>query len=504
MAATYIPGLESYLEYNGLFLHKRDSDQVAGITNLVINPSFRDSDLTMWSANSQNVSSGPTLTQSFDTQIKDSVGSITAVLNGSQPSYIGFSVATASRMVCSPGDTVAATITSRAITAPSISGVRHQLVIGFYNSGGSFISESIVDNYTTYDTSVVMLDGVATAPALTAKFSIFLRCYNPTGTGTMTVVGTRASAVLNSYPGYFDGDSRNCIWTGTEQLSTSRMYYTTKNSEVYRITGLDGISGADIRDDRDANPGAHGETAFNAFYGGRTITIEGKIEAQNIKRLREMTVALQGAFNGLVELPLIMHMEDQEDDVYINCRITAPIAIKEEQSDSKSQRAFMITLRASDPRFYSSTQNLYETDPNSTSYLARSYNRTYDLRYTYYIDANNNIVSTPGAQLLNNQGNFQSLPKFRIYGPCLNPVISNLTTGISMVTSISLSSSDEYIEIDTANKSIVDQSGANRFSVLSASSEWIYLAPGANDIRFVVASYSVGCKLQVYYRSAFL
>ena len=59
-----------------------------------------------------------------------------------------------------------------------------------------------------------------------------------------------------------------------------------------RITKIDGLQDAEIRDSRDVNPADHGETAFEAWYGGRTITFEGRIEAFNVNKLRDMQQAL--------------------------------------------------------------------------------------------------------------------------------------------------------------------------------------------------------------------
>src|SRR5687767_15110427 len=49
--------------------------------------------------------------------------------------------------------------------------------------------------------------------------------------------------------------------------------------DKYRITQIDGLDDPDVRDSRDVNPGSHGETPHAAFYGGRTLALNGRIEA---------------------------------------------------------------------------------------------------------------------------------------------------------------------------------------------------------------------------------
>ncbi len=76
--------------------------------------------------------------------------------------------------------------------------------------------------------------------------------------------------------------------------------------DMYRLNAVDGLWDADVRDFREANPQAHGETAFTAWYGGRTLTFEGQIEAGNVNRLRNMAARLSRVTNDLTEKPLYM------------------------------------------------------------------------------------------------------------------------------------------------------------------------------------------------------
>lgn len=123
--------------------------------------------------------------------------------------------------------------------------------------------------------------------------------------------------------------------------------------DKFRVLNLDGLQGADIRDNREANPSDHGETPFDNYLGGRTILITGRVEAHNIGKLRDMQQGLRTAFYSMQERPLIFHVGDPQRDVQIYCRMIDKISMREEQTNDRPHRDFQITLRASDPRFRS-------------------------------------------------------------------------------------------------------------------------------------------------------
>lgn len=123
--------------------------------------------------------------------------------------------------------------------------------------------------------------------------------------------------------------------------------------DKFRVLSLDGLQGADIRDNREANPSDHGETPFDNYLGGRTILITGRVEAHNIGKLRDMQQGLRTAFYSMQERPLIFHVGDPQRDVQIYCRMIDKISMREEQTNDRPHREFQITMRASDPRFRS-------------------------------------------------------------------------------------------------------------------------------------------------------
>src|SRR4051812_45486691 len=64
--------------------------------------------------------------------------------------------------------------------------------------------------------------------------------------------------------------------------------------DTFIIKTINGLDDADIRDNRENNPGEHGEVPLNSLYGGRTIVLQGIVKTQTIWKLRDMQQALRG------------------------------------------------------------------------------------------------------------------------------------------------------------------------------------------------------------------
>jgi hypothetical protein len=138
--------------------------------------------------------------------------------------------------------------------------------------------------------------------------------------------------------------------------------------DKYRLTGIDGLGDADIRDSRQDAPAEHGEITFESFYGGRTIVLNGRIEAYTLSKLRDMHVALRTAFVDLDEKPLYWLTGDVNKDHFINVKKNASMEIGEQQEHQNHFfRNFQISLRASNPRIYRNQFKSYTIYPNEVS-----------------------------------------------------------------------------------------------------------------------------------------
>lgn len=111
--------------------------------------------------------------------------------------------------------------------------------------------------------------------------------------------------------------------------------------------------------------------------------------------------------------------------------------------------------------------------------------------------------STDGAVDVENEGRARSWPILEVYGPCTNPVLTNLTDGGKAIRLIYTLAADERLVIDTdpRRRSIKLNDQANRYGALDfARSEWWALLPGVNAIRVAFNTYGAGAKLRVRWR----
>lgn len=82
----------------------------------------------------------------------------------------------------------------------------------------------------------------------------------------------------------------------------------------YKIDKISGLGQADIRDNRLGRPAAHGEIVYDSFYGGSTMTFEGRIEAGTLAEVSRMHRDLRAALGPLVETPVKFNWWDIHDD----------------------------------------------------------------------------------------------------------------------------------------------------------------------------------------------
>lgn len=220
--------------------------------------------------------------------------------------------------------------------------------------------------------------------------------------------------------------------------------------DTYKITELAGFEDSEVRDSREANPGDHDETPFNAFYGGRTMTISGVIKAGTLQKLRDMVQAMRTAFLDIsTEKPLLIRGIRPEQDVIIYCKKNQQLVIPEQQNKAVFERTFQIPLRAS-----------------KGEYLA--------VRETYIPIV---INALPASVSVINNGNWPARPRFQILGPITTPVILNLRTGQTLQLNATIPAGQTWT-IDVRRKKLTDQNGANMYEYRDDNSDWIEILPG--------------------------
>lgn len=272
--------------------------------------------------------------------------------------------------------------------------------------------------------------------------------------------------------------------TGTSQPGGLESYFeynglllnNKKNIDTYLILNVDGLADADVRDQRQVNPNYHGETAFNAWYGGRTIALSGRIRAHNVKKLRDMQEALKLSFGVLQELPLIISSNFTTYPIEIKCRKLQPIVMAETQQNRMFTRDFLITLRASDPRFRSLFQTVYEATKIGAAF--------------------NPLVVV-------NKGNHRAQPIITIEGPISGAELTNQNNQEKISFSSSIPE-DTIIIIDILKRTIKDQYGENQFHLLGVDSDWLEITPGENILELTGTGISTATNWGISFQDTWL
>jgi hypothetical protein len=233
----------------------------------------------------------------------------------------------------------------------------------------------------------------------------------------------------------------------------ARVVLNDQNDRDYigMITDLTGLDSADVRESASdfvqMDGGVHGDF----FYGRRPITLSGllinPISADD--RNRRMT-ALMRATNAMRTDGTLLWTLQNGYSQYVRFRRQAPLRIT-----GNWQKTFQASIVAADPRIYGT--HLYSGAIDGKD-----------------IDTTN-LVAT-------NNGNASMFGTFTIYGPSLNPVISNINNGGRIAFNYHILAGDSLI-IDAQNRTVVDSGGVSRYSGIDfLDTNWFPIDPGVNTI----------------------
>lgn len=254
--------------------------------------------------------------------------------------------------------------------------------------------------------------------------------------------------------------------------------------ECFWVEDFSGFDSADIRISAQDNTEEIGELPERGFYGGRTMTLSGWVQAGSYPRLLTMGRELLDSLLGLEEVDMIITTQIGSiftmADVSIACRPAAVnLATKIEGSDITKvfKRNFSISLRASDPTFKSTVLHTANLVPGVVNARGRAYPRGYDLGYTVLMDSAGNPVGAAANTItIHNDGNWDAWPILRFKGGMSGISLTNNATGHAMSLSGSIADG-EYIELNTDPRDtyIVDNLGVDKSDRFIMSSDWLWL-----------------------------
>jgi len=255
----------------------------------------------------------------------------------------------------------------------------------------------------------------------------------------------------------------------------------TSTIDKIRITSIDGIDDADVRDVREDRPATDGEIPYDNHYSGRTLVFNGRIEAFMRDKLRDMQFALRTAFMDInEELPLFFLTNSAATYHFIMCKKNTKLQMGEEQKSSGTYfREFQLTLRASYPAFYIYNQHFQSWTPPAGISLTNLGN------YTTY-------------PLINLFGTMDTV-EFHIEHPDGEIHPFKLNTGVTI-------GSGDFYRLDFYERTATDQDGVDVFSDIDPTSDWVGIPSGTSFLSIPVGKTNVSGPggMDITYRDAYI
>jgi hypothetical protein len=253
-----------------------------------------------------------------------------------------------------------------------------------------------------------------------------------------------------------------------------------------------GLDSAEVRENLADRTEQDGAIQGAQFYGKRPVVLTGMLPAGSTTTRNEMAARIKRASNAMRKDASLIWTPDGGEQSFVKLRRQAPVRIT-----GNWLKKFQIPLVAADPRIYSTALTNSSVLASPAAENGRSYDKAFNMSY--------GLPTPSGILNVTNNGDGESPPIIRIYGPGINPSITNNTTGQSLNLTFTLSTAEEYLELDLFARTIKLNGSSNRYSALNFStSEWWYLEPDQNEIRLGWASFTAGAKMEIFYRDAWV
>lgn len=250
---------------------------------------------------------------------------------------------------------------------------------------------------------------------------------------------------------------------------------------TYQLQSLTGIDGADVEGGDAQRPLDQGEFIGLDVLKGRDIVVTQVIKAATAAGLDVARRALGGAvaYGANVEIPLYIQLPSGLFACMARPRrhnFTADVSMVFAKGGVATTQ-----FHATDPRWYAAP-----TKTASVGLPSPLGGMTFPA--TFPVSFGGGGVG--GVLQITNAGLFEMRPIFVITGPCINPVITNLTLpgAPTIGFNITLAAGDTLV-IDTDFQSVVytasgTTAGTSRRLSLRSTSVWFNLPPGLNQIQF--------------------
>lgn len=292
--------------------------------------------------------------------------------------------------------------------------------------------------------------------------------------------------------------------TAAPSLTTWQMSYqglTLGPGTPYALTGITGFAQPNLGFGDITRPRDVGEIIGLDFYDGRDILISGDIVPDSTS-LTHAIQALATSTNRTIADP------GTEYPLWINYPNVGTIGsmVRLRKRDLPVDLQHVAGLASMNLQFHATDPRWYATPSSLSTGLGSPGS---GLSFNVGFNASFGGGGVGGFLTATNAGNYETRPILTITGPCINPSVTNATTGQSIAFGLTMATGDKLV-IDTDFRSATyTTSGStiasSRLGSLTAGSTWFTLAPGSSTIQFQTQdSAVVAATLQVQFASAYI
>lgn len=257
------------------------------------------------------------------------------------------------------------------------------------------------------------------------------------------------------------------------------------------------LGSVDKRDQSQPAPDSHGTIDPTSLVGARDVIVTGWMvpDVEELWQMRERLAAFES--QRIRSTITFRESESAPERMVRRCRaVQIPTRFNDAPVDT-----FRAVFRVERGVIESTALNVRDVFASGAGLTA---GRTYPLVYPRSYP----IAAPVGSTVLVNAGKFDASPVLRVFGACADLTIENRTLGRAITFRPGFAvNAGEYLEIDVAARTVrlngdpvQSRQGALDFAV----SRWWWLAPGANDVRFVPGTYTPGARVEVAWRDTWL
>ena len=280
-------------------------------------------------------------------------------------------------------------------------------------------------------------------------------------------------------------------------LDSLQIHDNTSDIGYFVMPNIQGLEKPEIRLPSFVRPNTDGAVVPNQLYGGRLITLEGKVYANDISTYRSRRIALETATgiqrdtSGNLK-PITLKFKTM-DDISLQVEVyTRQLVFADEYL---THGKFKLDLFA--PSLYLVGQTLLSSD------IFVFFGGGMEIPMAIPMSMNQSGSSVTE---LTNSGNVSSYPIYTLFGPLTNPTFTNLTTGKSFTLNYTLSSSSENITIDTIKRTVIyrpTQNGNPTNIRQYFSGDFVTLVPGVNQVKLSNSNYNNQAFCRVVWRDSY-